>query len=322
MKCFFAICLFFCIDLYSQNTKSIIQTYCKCEPLTYLDKIYKNKVFYIEAIKNLDQDYKVDKVKLNALEKLGNQWVSTNTYIVAEDIDYADINNQFEHNSIFSLNNDLYYYSIMNLANEGTFYNGFTKVVFVFYNIDKEEKPIIITYERWESEAFGEYTVNENKSNIAPFKEFITHTSKYIDHLFGKSNEDIDHEDNFNIKWGLLNKALFTNMRENDLNNFEFAFLEFNTENFYNNLKNENSMELENSNYKAMSGFSSPTIVYNKKENKSYVVFIPEGWPNGAGWGFRSFYIKNLQGDLLTIESDEYLVKINLKNKTLSSTIK
>lgn len=76
------------------------------------------------------------------------------------------------------------------------------------------------------------------------------------------------------------------------------------------------------SKYLALGGFASPIIVYNILSKKSQVVFIPEGWPNGAAWGLRSYYLKSINGDILIVESDENLLKIDLAKKIFNVTKK
>lgn len=310
--------LFFCINLYSQNIQSIIKMSCRCEPLTYFEKVHHDKIFYIE-VENPDAFYDLKKVTFHILEKIGNQWFKSNEHIVSEEYEFVHIEDQFKYENLVSINNNQYYYSILDFHKMGAAYNDFKTIAFIFYDINKEESPIILLYERLFGEFSGRYSINGSDINFSYYKEFIKHTNLYVEHLFGKNNYDIDHEDNFKIKWEMLNDKLYLSDYKYDLNDFKINFVEFNTINFYNNFKDKSDSELENSKYKAIAGFCSPVFIYNKKENKSAVVFIPEGWPNGAGWGFRSFYLKSLQDELLTIESEDYIIRINLSKQTLSS---
>jgi hypothetical protein len=78
-------------------------------------------------------------------------------------------------------------------------------------------------------------------------------------------------------------------------------------------------VEYSNYQYLAYSSFVSPIFAYSKEFNKSYVVFIPEGYPTGGAWGLRSFYITNLIGNVIYAKSEEFRIEIDLVNKKIRS---
>ena len=73
--------------------------------------------------------------------------------------------------------------------------------------------------------------------------------------------------------------------------------------------------EISTLNYKLITGFKSPAILYDKINDKSIIVYIPQGFPNGASWGWRSFYPINISDDILTIESDDEILEITLNKE-------
>ena len=87
-------------------------------------------------------------------------------------------------------------------------------------------------------------------------------------------------------------------------------------------LDKNNSNEVKSSRYIALGGFISPIIIYDILNKESKVVFIPEGWPNGGAWGVRSYFVKAIKDNILEIESDENVIKINLDKSVINVTNK
>ena len=307
----------------SQNAKSIVSMYCSCDPVTTSNVYDGNKIYYIKN--DADNSWEV-KLSYNVIEKRNGQW----TRILKNFFDFSKLEqtNQIENFiSDFAgasadenfpiaekviVDNKEFFYSNIELYMQGTAYNGLNNYIFVFQDVNFEFKPIIISYMRVNGEFSGKFNFENSKVNL--YNNFINETNKFITSKFGESDDNIDSPKNYHLKWRNQNSNIFDNLENNDY--AYINFVKFDGENFYQNIKSEYEVEeVETNYYKIITGFVSPTIVYDKLSDKSLVVFIPNGWPNGAMWGYRSFYPKSLIGNSAVIESHDEILTIDLKNE-------
>ena len=316
------------ITVNAQDMLSVIKATCICNPIDYTKKVTNHKLVYITEKSEREyftredgetSSYDVTAIAVNVIEKIGNQWVELNGNVIDNsDWDYLSVEDKFNYNQIVKINNQTYFYSIINAGNNGTAYNGTFYTYFIFYNLDTDEKSIVLSYSRSSGDFIGSYSVksvNKNKSleNLADYKSFLKITNHYIDFIFGPTIDDLNHRSNYQIKWEVLNQDIYE--KGKGAIDYDIHFVEFDSDGT--DIVNIDE-PFENEQYKAASGFSAPVVVYDKIRKKEMIVFIPQAMGAGAGWGGRSFYIKSLQGDILTIESsDDGVVHIMLKDRKI-----
>lgn len=327
---FIFIIFFFPTSNYAQSTESILKLYCNCETITSTELLGGNKIFYI---KNDTEDFGEISLSANLIEKINGQWVNKYKSKISfvenkkndeysyslEDFQYANTAKNQEKIELIKIKNSTYLYAVIDLGMAGTANNGTNYYLFYFQNITQNESPIKILYSRSDGEFTGNYMFE--KGNLNEYYDFITETNKFITSVFGENDEDIDSINNYALKWKNVNSKI-----ENHLESYNQSILQFVTFdgiNLFNELTEDfDGKILENENYKVFSGFKSPCFMYDKKYHTTNIVYIPSGWPNGGSWGLRSFIPKKLTNNQLILESDFEILKIDLKNKNISSTKK
>lgn len=298
--------------LQAQTVESKIKIACQCKPIAYYPEIENEKLYFTKLVKG---EYS-ENLFLFVYEKIGNIWIQISEFKIDDETDFYELQ-PIETETV--INQTKYFYSVYSLDNMGTAYYGRERYMFVFQEMTKSKNPIIIYFEKWASEN-GYYEVKGQK-DIEPYKAFLKKCSEFVDKKFPAISEDIDIPENFSTKWEIENNSVYKSIVDQDIN-IEINFVEFDGNSFYNNYKHTTSEELKSTKYLVLGGFASPIIVYNIQSKKSQVVFIPEGWPNGGGWGVRSYYLKSINGDILTIASEDNYLKIDLAKKTLNVTKK
>ena len=295
-----------------QNVESIVKTICHCQPINFYPEIKNNKVFFT-SLDNNNEYYPA--LYMNVYEKTGTKWFQELKFKIEDQSDFIDFVES--ENSIFIDKNE-YFYSIYSKGNRGTAFNGRSAYMFIFQNLNNPTSTIVINFEIWAGDNNGDYTVKD-QDNITPFKSFIKKSSEFVEKEFGSSNNDINSPENFHIKWKIENEDIYKSI---DSENKEISFhpTEYSGKKLYDSYIITDN-EFKNSRYFAYGGFASPIFVYDIVKKTSKVIFIPEAWPNGAGWGFRSFYVKSLNGDILTIESGNTNLVFNLMTNKFNVVI-
>lgn len=315
---------------YAQSTDSILKLYCNCEPITSTELLGGNKIFYI---KNDTEDFGEISLSANLIEKNNGQWINKYNSKISfvenkkndeysyslEDFQYANTAENHEKIELIKIKNSTYLYAVIDLGMAGTAHNGINYYLFYFQNISENEAPIKILYTRSDGEFSGDYIVE--KGNLNEYYDYISETNKFITSVFGESDEDINSIKNYALKWKNLNSQIENNLES--MNQSYVQFVTFNGIALYNELtQGFDGNTVENEKYKIFSGFKSPCFMYDKKNRTTNIVYIPPGWPNGGAWGLRSFMPKKIINDLIILESDLEILKIDLKNKNISSTEK
>lgn len=294
---------------FGQSVESKVKIVCRCNPISFYPKVENEKLIFTSVI---NEGYST-KLYRFIYEKIGKTWINSSKYKLDGESDFYTP--EISESEVL-INQSKYFYSIYSLGNSGTAYNGREKYMFVFQDVSKNNNPITIFFEKW-AERNGEYSIKGQK-NILPFKAFLNKCSEFVDNVFPPTNEDIDSPENFNIKWNIENSSIHKSIMDNE-KNIKLNFVEYNDKSFYENTKRDYELlELKSINYLISGGFAAPIICYNIKSNKSQVIFIPDGWPNGGGWGLRSYYLKDINGDILTAESLENNIKIDLAKKIIN----
>lgn len=55
--------------------------------------------------------------------------------------------------------------------------------------------------------------------------------------------------------------------------------------------------QLSSGDLRVVGGFAHPILAYSKKADRTFSLWVPAGWPNGGGWGFRSLYVEEVSRD-------------------------
>ena len=287
----------------AQNIESKIKIACQCKPMAYYPKIVNNTLYFT----TLEKKEYSENLFLYIYEKIGQRWNKSSKFKVD---DNADAYNLESNTTEILINQTKYFYSIYSMKNMGTAYSGRKKYMFVFQEVNALQKPIIVYFEKWIGDN-GNYQIKGQK-NIVSYKVFLNKCSEFVDKTLSSINQNIDNPENFSLRWNLENSSVYELINNNNEKDIDLNFIEFSGNSFYNDNKNQNSTELKTSKYLVLGGYVSPILVYNISLKKSQVVFIPEGWPNGGGWGFRSYLLKTINGDILTVESEGNYLKIDL----------
>ena len=312
----------FSIFLYSQNTESIAKMHCKCDVVISSNILQDNKIVFIG---NETESFFAVNLTYNVIQKVNGQWIKKRKSKISfisnnldesekvnlDDFEFAQQNEKATSISIIKINNNDFYYSIIDLGMSGTAHNGMNSFLFIFQDTDFVSKPIKIYYERWDREFSGDYKTETN--SIDEYYPFIEETNKFISEIFGISNDDLDSPENFHLKWNSNNGNIYENIENNGIGYFKL--IEFFGNDFYEKIKSEYDIhEIVNNKYKMISGFKSPTVIYDQTKNKSIVIYIPQSWPNGGGWGFRSYWPKKIDGETFMIESEDEILKIKIND--------
>jgi len=294
---------------FAQNIESKIKVVCGCNPIAYYPVVgNKNLVF----TKLTTGEYS-DDLYLYVYDQVGNRYTQSNSYLIDDESDRYDV--ESVDNKI-AIDNKDYFYSIYSLINAGTVYNGREKYMFVFKDVYSSSKPIIIYFEKWQNDN-GRYYMKGNE-DISPNKKFLKKCSEFIDRKFPSENDNIDDIDNFYLKWKLENSNVYTSI-SNEETDIQVNFDSYSGRSLYERyLDGNTSNEVKSSRYLALGGFISPIIIYDILNKESKVVFIPEGWPNGGAWGVRSYFVTTIKDNILEIESDETIIKINLDKSVIN----
>ncbi len=198
----------------------------------------------------------------------------------------------------FTVSGNEYYYFVASHTFAGTAFIGFSMHRFIFYNPDNDSL-INLSYSKSEGKV-GEYEVND-KDEIFFFKDFIALTSGFIKEQYGEQNLDLESIENFHTKWLTLNEGIYNSVSARKNKWVDIAFTKYNKSFFYDRLNNEanHSPLFNGAEYVAFAGFVNPILAFSKIEQKSYVLWIPQAWPNGSGWGARSYNIDNIVDNII-----------------------
>lgn len=276
-------------------------------------KILNNKFIFLGSeYEIIDKKYQYtlcEGIKIRFYEKIGNKWLKLKELNQCNESVIIDIDSL--QSTI--INNNPFFVIMESIARRGTAYNGLEEYKFIFYNTATSSFDII-NYEKW---ARQEGTFSIENQEISKYKYFV----KYINENILNNNieiYDINAHTNFNLKWELKNNGIYDMSDYDSWNSLNYTeYDEF----FFNKNKSSSDQTIENDKYVVSSGFVEPLIAFNKETKKSYVLWLPEGWPNGAGWGFRSFYAKFFFDDnTIVVQNDDNLFFFDILNSKFKIT--
>lgn len=295
------------------SPESIAKELCNCSPVSVFRDIYDDKIFYITQ-ENTGESWGENLViRLNVAERFGYEW----EIVKEQEIYSAEFvvvgNDDIKYSTKVIVNNKLYYFTPILLGHLGTANNGLNNYLFVFYDVENTNAPILINYEKVDGYLLGDYEIissNQINKALSNHKAFIKETDKYVKKVFGDSNINSDH--NYIAKWNAINEG-------DVLEKGKIIPTEYASDVLFNKYSDKENI-FENNRYKVSGGFASPIVVYDKVGDKTKVLFIPNGLPAGCCWGTRSFYIKLFREHTIIAESnDDGIIEINILNQTIKS---
>lgn len=291
------------------DTLSVVKSHCKCTPITYRYFSQANKIMYLKEMSGNNSGFE-EKLSLVILENISGRWEEINKQEIDPEFDISRVAS--DSISDISILKDHYAYFIIENGYSGTAYHGLETFTFYFYDVYSDEI-ISIKYQYVIGQAFGAYIPNNDKS-IKEYKQFIPIMSKFIERRYGVQNTDINDPSNFNLKWESMNENIYDKL-DNYINTDRYINIKFPKydRSFYDNqLANDpnHPKEFNSDKYKVFAGYVSPIFLYSKSDNASYVLWIPNGWPSGGEWAFRSFYIEQISNDLIVASSEDIILEI------------
>lgn len=291
------------------DTLSVVKSHCKCTPITYRYFSQANKIMYLKEMPENNSGFS-EKLKLLVLEQIEDNWVEIFKFEIDPEFDLSRLaSDSIANKNVTGI--QYAYFVIMN-AYSGVAFNGLQIHSFYFYNT-KSDEIITIRYEYVSGQAFGEYKPADNKP-IKNYKQFIPVMSEFVEHYYGNQNTDIDDPSNFNLKWESLNENIYDQL-DNYINTDRYINIKFPKYDkiFYDNqFANDpnHPKEFRSDKYKVFAGYVSPIFLFSKAENASYVLYIPQGWPTGSEWAYRSFNIEKISNDLIVASNEDIILEI------------
>ena len=97
----------------------------------------------------------------------------------------------------------------------------------------------------------------------------------------------------------------------------DIVFTEYDKSFFYNRFNNDDnhSSLINGAEYEAFAGFINPILAFSKTEQKSYVLWLPQAWPNGAGWGARSYKIDKIVDNIIVASCSFDTLYFDMNNR-------
>lgn len=250
----------------------------------------------------------------------GGGW-HTHKTIVLENEEYFC---SFEKNNAQILNNNLFI--VFETSHIGTAYNGISTYNFCMMNL-LDYSFEVIKYSYVAGDFVGEYInldsiSEETQMQVLPFaKDFLKKNGIGDD-------EKLEINAFPHIEWVVNNPSIYENIIQRNFfskiiftpisTNIISKFLDQNKE--QQKHKTNDILYTENEYYCVYAGFVMPIIGLDKINRKYFMIFVPQGYPAGAAWGIRSYYINHLKGHILSIyNNDSESLTINLQNGEFSA---
>ncbi len=327
------ICFLFILSLPLQaqsQTEAILQDFCHCDPIVHSDITKNNEIFFVRETRRSEDSDK--ELYFNVLKKQKDHWyLKINEVLDLSNITLSDndLKNGFKDYFEFvkpaknhqkmqpiNLQKQDYLFSVLKLGKTGTAYNGMHEYLFIFQNSEKEYSPHLYYYNRSEYE--NGFTLRSATRKSDPQDPFYQFTLDFVKKNLQTKEPAYCIPEEEVFQWRAANPNLFSNLRKTESSKIEFVAHQ--SSQYYDQYKADfKDCEVENDRYKAYSGFKSPVFVYDKINNQSLLLFIPNGWPNGGAWGMRSYTVTQLKGHKLYLYSlgNQKSLVIDIREKTI-----
>lgn len=255
-------------------------------------------------------------VNLKYYENIGQNFTKINSLTFQASKEEGIIYSAFDTIKQVMISDEDYFLSKLYCSHQGRAYEGYLHQKYVFYNI-KKDSFIQIDYTEWLDDMIGSF--DSPNSKLSERKQFVEYINNFeID----KEDINLNNPNNYYLSWLDSNRGIYDKI-ENSNVWYDINFKEITKEEFYNFFENGNGqVEMYRSDeYFAIAGFRNPIFIYNKYSSKGYMVFVPQGYPNGAAWGGRSFDIDSIttEGILGIINPEIQFLAIDLKNRKIKS---
>ncbi len=309
----------------------IIENFCDCQPLLHSPILLNNQLLYIENVAHPEEEDRPYDLHVKTLQKKDQDWALVsdkrlhihNTALSKEEFqrgfeDYIDNVEAIEHHhqlQYLSLSSTAYVFGVWSLERVGTAYQGLHEVVFLFQDLTKGASPLLYYYQHSDYEE--SYILRSSDPTVPAKEPFLAFCKAFIAKELTPKEPPLYIAKKEVFRWRRNNPKIFDNLQKKDT--AAIVFSSYDSVNFYNRYKAYflNS-EIESDLYKAYTGFKSPVFVYDKKRDKSLLVFIPDAWPNGGAWGIRSFRTAALKQHKLYLASPDIRYVIDLEHQRIT----
>lgn len=221
---------------------------------------------------------------------------------------------------------DNHIFIVFETTSAGTFFNGKQTYNFCLFNLFDNSYEIL-KYFYISGNFVGEY-INVEEVSEETQKIVFPLAANFLENIgIGKEN-DIGENSFPHIQWIVNNPTIYKDIKENKNHYYDLKilFTPIDKEiipklsDFDGDLDayRSNISTLETDNYIIYGGFAAPIIGVDKSTNNSFMIFVPEGYPSGGGWGVRSFKIESLNENILIIQDYLYRLTIDLSSGYLN----
>jgi len=191
----------------------------------------------------------------------------------------------------------------------GTAFIGYEEMNFAFLDLTKNTTSIIGFGKHQNS--IGSYSFENMPSHN--YHKFLEIINPIIKSYFKPYRvENINNENQFVIKWLIESEDIYNRVERDTESWHELKFTKYSAAFFEEWVNNSHADVLTNEEWTAVTGFVMPVVVKSIDSDSCLVVWIPQGYPNGAGWGARSYKFLGLNGDRLTISNGFEILFIDI----------
>jgi len=123
----------------------------------------------------------------------------------------------------------------------------------------------------------------------------------------------ITEHDTFDLGWLAANKALYQQRAEQQKwKDIHFPVV---SKAILDSMSSQNIMKVGD--LTVQGGFVTPILAYSESSQQGYVIWIPEGWPNGGGWGFRSLYVDRVtpRGEIVVSNREDIFLRFDFPGR-------
>lgn len=294
------------------NALAIIQTVNGKSPEMYYVNNDETSLIYIEFIPN--ENSGGESILLKRLDRFGETWAQLNSFSIVEESGTLLLLDSVINE--ITIEGRKYLFFRTECAYAGTWSIGYNKNRFIYYDM-VDDKLLDVAYSIRSREVIGNYEYED--SDVSRRKAILNHATKEVNKIYGDQNTDLDSEENFHLKWLSVNNNIYKQSSEERGEWIKVNFIEMDKSFFYKRIEDDpnNQQIISNSKYIAYAGFVNPILAYSKKSGKSFVLWIPEGWPNGGAWGIRSFKIDNIDNNIIIASNEGTTIYFDMINSLI-----
>jgi hypothetical protein len=300
---------------------NIFQLVChyKSEYTLKYDILGRLHIFGLDIIYN-QEDFQ-SRLRITILENKGG-WSIKNTFIIKNE--GIETYCSFDKGDFKIIDNQVFI--VFETSSAGTFFNGMQTYNFCLFNLFDNSHEIL-KYFYISGNFVGEYVNIEDVSEESQ-KIIYPLAVNFLENKGIGKEDDIEENSFPHLKWIANNSTIYEDIKDNKDHYYDLriGFTPIDKEmipklsDYDGDLDayTSNISTLENNDYVIYGGFAASIIGINKAMNNSFVIFVPEGFPSGGGWGVRSFELLSLNENILIIQNYLYRLTIDLSNGYVS----